>query len=200
MTKARAGRVALRVARKNTKILNNLEYHTNLTTIGDTTPTTVAVFQHLSATTEGDDEGNRHGRKVAPFSIRIKGTCVIHESATSSTFRMIVFKDRMNQGTLQVIGDLFGSEGNFNAGTNKLGTAEVASRFQILYDKTFLLSDNGQKWARIDKYIKLSGNIYYTGTAATDEGKNSIFCMTGSNEATNTPTLTANSVFKWTDI
>ncbi len=40
----------------------------------------------------------------------------------------------------------------------------------------------------------------FSGAGATDEGKNSIWLITGSDEATNVPTVNADAIFRYTDI
>ncbi len=179
--------------------LINVEYKTINITIGDTTPTTTGVIQNLTAIAQGDDSGSRDGRKIRLASIKIQGSIKQHETATQTTTRMVLVIDHDNTGTPPTIAELFLTQAVFNTGQAKLGEPVPNSRFTVLLDKTFAMSDSGQKLFLLNYYRKLNHHVVFGGVGATDEGKGSLWLMTGSSEATNTPTLSMTSTTKWID-
>ncbi len=188
---------ALAMARQLKKLIN-VEYKSIRINL-DTTPDTTPIITNLSAIAVGDDISDRDGRKIKAFSIQLKGHCQMHETATATLTRIVIFIDNANTGTIPVITDLFTTAAGFTAGQPRITDPQSNSRFRILYDKTIPQSDSGTKMTMVKFYKKLGHHIAYSGTAATDEGIGSLFAVTGSTEATNVPTLQVVSVFKWID-
>ncbi len=76
-------------------------------------------------------------------------------------------------------------------------------RFTVLWDKYIVLRENfdGETSAigfRFKK--KLNFDVLFTGAAATDEGKNHIYFVSGSDEATNVPAVTGDIVLRYSDL
>ncbi len=195
---ARDASTALAMVRKLKRLIN-VEYKTLNTILGDTTPTTTAAIGHLTNLAQGDDVGNRDGLKVKAFSIQLKGQVKMHETATATSTRILLFIDHANQGAPPSRALLFSTEGEFFRGQTKITEPQMNQRFTILYDKIILQSDSGNKLTRINFYKKLHHHVTFTGSSATEEGIGTIWVMTASSEATNTPALDVTSTFKWID-
>ncbi len=192
-----AGVKALRIVKA---IQRGTEKKTIQVVVADSTPTTTAVVQHLSACATGDDLSSRDGRRIKAFSIQLMGTLTMHETATTTSTRVIVFIDHANQGTVPALALWWDDDASFFNGEMRGQSPDANSRFIVLYDKVILQSDSGTKLNRIKFYKRIFHQITYTGTAATDEGLGTIFIMTASSEVTNTPTLVLKSTFKWVDL
>ncbi len=189
---------ALAVAYSVKKLLN-VESKSLRTTL-DTTPDNTPVITALSNPAQGDDFNARNGRKIRLQSIRVKGRVTVNASAVSSIFRLVIFRDNNGSTTAPVITDLYPDAAAYNGGIMTNDDPQTNSRFSILYDRNFLLvSTGGSEMRSINQYKKIASHVYFTGTAATDEGKGMIWMITSSNEATNTPSVLADAVVKFID-
>ncbi len=159
-------------------------------------PSATTLVSQISATIAGDGDDERDGNKITSFSIQIKGNIQKDTSATISTARFLVFMDRHNVGTPPVRADMFADDAAFFNGENKLDRSAVSSRFKVLWDKTFQLDAN-HSVEGFEFYKRISAEVLYTGTTASDESKNQFWIMTGSNEITNEPIVNGSVVFKW---
>ncbi len=187
---------------KNTALLNTKEIGSarrEMVTTADTT----ATFREISETAQGDDIGDRHGRRVQAFSVSIRGSCQKAAASPVSKMRLIVFRDNYGDSTIPVLSNLFIDEQDFYDNEHKRDDPHTNSRYTILWDKYIILNENfdGQTTAKSFKfYKKLNHKIIYTGTAATDEGKGSLWLLQGGTPTTNVTTVTGDIVFKFTDI
>ncbi len=189
---------ALAMVRK-LKGMINVEYKTKTINLGDTTPTTTLAIGNLTLIAQGDDIDERDGRKIKAFSLQLKGTVKMHETATATSVRILVFIDYANTGTPPTRAQLFSSEAVFFNGQTRLSQPQDNARFKILLDKIILLSDSGTKLVRVNFYKRLYHHIVFSGVGTGDEGLSSIWVFTASSEATNTPNLEISSIFKWID-
>ncbi len=189
---------ALAMVRK-LKGMINVEYKSVSVTIADTTPTTVAAVQQLTNISQGDDMDDRDGRKIKAFSLQLKGMVEQHASAVVTLVRILIIIDHANTGTPPTLAQLFNAEATFFNGMPKLSQPQSNSRFTVLWDKIITFSNSGTKLVRVNYYKRLHHHIKFTGAATTDEGLGTIWVITASNEATNTPELNIASIFKWID-
>lgn len=169
----------------------------------DSTPDTTAVVQNVSFVAQGDDVVQRHGRKIHAEHVAIQGNIIKHTASISNGVRMILFRDNLGSTTPPTLGDVFGDEENFFSNQIRSINEMPTKRFTILWDKYIVLNENfdGQTTMASYKFSKkLNFDILYTGTAATDEGKNSLWFMSGSDEATNVPIVLGSIVFKYSDL
>ncbi len=195
-------RALKRKVNKNTKALQSKELG-RIRIAMDTTPDTTAVMQNVSFLAQGDDVDNRHGRKVHAKSLFLSGSIEKNLAATSSMVRFMLFRDNLGTTTAPTLADLFASEDDFFSNAPRLINEQPMKRFTILWDHHFVLNENfdGQRTVRGFKFSKkLNHNILYTGTANTDEGKNSIWFLSGSDEATNVPIVRGDIIFKYSDL
>ncbi len=149
------------------------------------TSTTTAVITNMTAIAQGNDLDARTANKIKMWSIRAQGTLLMSGAGTASRARLVLFRDNNGSTTLPVIGDIWADSATFTAGRPRRNDPQNMSRFTVLYDEMFLMSDNGQQHARVDMYRRISSAVYFSGTAATDEGKGHLYFIQGSNEGTN---------------
>ncbi len=188
--------------RKNTRALGSKEFHFTRTAV-DTTPDTTAVIQNLSAIAEGLDDNNRLGRKIHAEKIEISGIMSKHSVSTFSSYRIVLFRDNFGTTTAPDRADLFENENDFFNGKPRAHSTQKLKRFTILMDKHIVLNetfDNNNTARPFSFTKKLNWNILYTGTAATDEGKNNLWLMTGSDEATNVPSVELDAMFTFSEM
>ena len=187
---------------KNTKILAGRELG-RIRIALDTTPDTSAVVQHVSAVLQGDDVDDRHGRKIHAVHLSIRGNILKNTVSSATKVRMLIFRDNLGSTTPPVLTDLFSDENDFFENQHRLVNEMPMKRFTILWDKFIILNESfdGQQTAVAFKYSrKLNFDVLYTGTQGTNEGKNSIWFMSASNEATNNPSTNGDIVFKYSDL
>lgn len=187
---------------KNTRKLNTKEINFVRAAV-DTTPDTTAVIQNVSLTAQGLDDNDRIGRKIHARKIELAGIVEKHTSANFSSYRIILFRDNLGTTTAPVRGDLFESEDDFFNGKMRTHNEQSFKRFTFLMDKHIILNEafDGNVMARtIHWKKKLNFDILYTGAATTDEGKNSLWIISGSDEATNVPGVDIDVMLTYSDL
>ncbi len=187
---------------KNTKALSSKELG-RIRVVMDSTPDTTAVMQNISFLAQGDDVDDRHGRKVHAESISVRGQVRKAAGSAATFIRLVLFRDNLGSTTAPTLADLFVDENDFSQNQHRLINEQPMKRFSILWDKYIILNEgfDGQATGGSFQFSKkLNFNILYTGTAATDEGKNSIWLLSGSNEVTQVPLLSGDIVFKYSDL
>ena len=188
---------ALTVAYAVKKLLN-VEYK-SLTTSFTVDPNSTGAVLHLTGMGQGDDFGERIGRKIRLKSINVQGSIVINASATATILRMMIVRDNNGTTTQPAITDLFASASVFATNLNKRGDPQSNSRFSVLMDKFVQLDAVRQSQVKVKHYSQQDFHVYYSGTAATDEGKGALYLFIASNEATNDPVVSVDCQIKWID-
>lgn len=180
------------------KKLINVEYK-SINTASPSDPNTTTVVTNLTAIAQGDDFGQRQGRKIRAKYLSYRGQVFQHPTATNSGLRLMIIRDNNGSTTQPTVFDLFNSQAAYFNNLNKIGDPQSNSRFSILYDKYIVFSDVGVTSAHFNMSMSLDHHVFFTGTAATDEGKGAIYLLTASTEATNDPVLESDAQFKWID-
>ncbi len=191
-----AGR-ALAVAYAVKKLIN-VEYR-SITTDFTAAPSSSGAVVNLTAIAQGDDIANRQGSKIRAKYLSVKGHAKINTSASSTRLRMMIVRDNNGSTTQPAITDLFDDVGTFTVFKNKKGDPQSNSRFFVLWDKRLNFDATFHEQATIDYTMSLDHHIFYSGTAATDEGKGNIYLFIGSNEATNDPVVAIDAMVKFID-
>lgn len=153
---------------------------------------TAWTFVNISAMAEGDDLGTRDGREISVTRITIRGGLVTGSTGTTpNRFRLIVFRDNENTGTVPDDSDVFvGATPGVDALRN-FGTQNM-ERFTFLWDKYITCdryaappyvatvatnytvnSSANNKAFQFDK--KVAYRIQYTGNLSTDEGRGATY-------------------------
>jgi len=188
--------------RKNTRILNSRDVKLVRTEI-DTTPDTTAVIQNVSLVAQGVTASGRVGRKIHAQSMELKGIIASNATATFNSYRIILFRDNLGNTTAPTRGDLFESEDDFFNNKPRNNNVQNLKRFTFLMDRHIILNESfdADISARSFNFKKkLNFNILYTGAASTDEGKNSLWVISGSDEATNVPSVQIDGLFTYSDL
>ncbi len=188
---------ALAVAYAVRKLIN-VEYKT-ITTAFTADPNTTGAVVNLTAIAQGDTIANRQGNKIRAKYISVSGNVQINASATSSHVRMTIVRDNNGSTTQPAIGDLFPDVATFFANKNKTGDPQSNSRFSVLYDEFIMMDVVNIEQVAVRWTSSLDHHIFYTGAAATDEGKGNIYLFIASNEATNDPVVRVDAMVKFID-
>jgi len=188
---------ALAVANAVSKLVN-VEYKSIRVTV-PASPDNTPVVTPISAPAQGDDFDDRDGRKIKLFSYRVQGRVTMNASASGTIYRMVILRDNNGSTTRPVVTDVYPDAAAFNSGIMPNDDPQTNARFSILSDKRYLIANGGREMANITIYRRLNSHAYFTGTGANDEGKGMLYMFTGSNEATNVPTVGADVVVKWID-
>ncbi len=175
----------------------NVEYKVHGTTI-TADPNTSGATQNLTAVGQGDDYNTRDGRKIRVKSCWIKGVVTLHASATNSKVRIVVAQDKSGTTALPTASSLFEDIAAMYNNKHHLTDPQTNSRFRVLWDEFVMLNTENPNW-ELDFYKELDDHVYFSGTGATDEGRNHIYCFIASSEATNDPVVTASAQVRFID-
>ncbi len=188
---------------KNSRILNSRETKRIRQAFADTTPTTTATVQNVSALISGAGAAGRNGDKVHAKSISFQGSYLKNGASVSTLMRFMIFRDNEGTTTAPTLAEIFDSESDFFDNHQRSVGIQPMKRFTVIWDKMIVMNESfdGQATAGTWKMKKrLNFNILYSGAASTDEGKNSLWLMTISDEATNVPSVVGDIVFEYTDL
>lgn len=115
----------------------------------------------------------------------------------------MIVRDNLGTTTAPVVSDIMESETDFFSGSPRAYNAQALKRFTILWDSHFIINegfDGNVSMKTIKFKKKLNFNIYFTGATTSDEGKNNIYLLSGSDEGTNVPAVVADVVFIYSDM
>jgi len=180
------------------RALINVEFHT-LTTGFPVDPNSTGSVVNLTAIAQGDTIASRQGQKIRLKYLMVRGNMELHASATSSRVRLLIVRDNNGSTNQPAIIDLFNSVATFASNQNKLGDPQTNSRFSFLMDKMIYLNAGSGDQKQFKFSVELDHHCFFTGTAASDEGKGALYLFIASNEATNDPIVSMGSMVKWID-
>ncbi len=140
---------------------------------------------------QGTTVNTRVGNSVRVQRLSLLGRVAVNSSTTTySLVRVIVFRDMEGQGTAPVASDVLESIGTSAAPRQPYDWLN-RKRFSILYDWFIPLTaiSGGSMVKEIGFETDLTKHVLYRGTtaAATSDGEGSIYVLSVSDEATNTP-------------
>lgn len=151
--------------------------------IGQTIPNT-GIVDLISAVAAGDDVTNRNGNSILAKYLVLKGFVRMSASATATNVRVMIVRDLNNQGSNPTVADILDGATDVSL-LNKDNT----SRFWILYDKMFSLSNNGTQQVSLDIYRRLNFHLKYSSTVSTAVLSNAIYLVAIADEPTNVPQI-----------
>ncbi len=164
----------------------------------DTTRNTTANIFNLSNMAQGDTSITREGLQIQPRSLAFKLWVTPHASATASQLRLIIFKDREQHGTVPTVEEILEAEDH-----DSFPEHDTRPRFKFYRDIQVLIDNISHKQDYITGFIKFGkkAKIWYLGTNAQQVamGKNTLYVLTISNEATNVPSYTLNTRLRYVD-
>lgn len=140
------------------------------------------------------DQGqSRDGDQVRVKALQFNGTLTLHASATNTVARLSIVMDKMALATPPAIGDIYES-----ASTVALHNMANRNRFVVIWSRQLTISPD--KPAVFFKcYKRMSTKLQYAGDT-TDQPQNICFYVVmSSNEATNTPSVTAQARLRFID-
>ncbi len=181
---------ALKKANANAKVLRG-----NRKFISQSLPTvpvkTGATASQISAIDQGNTISDRNGDHVKCTSVSYSGQ-LLGAGGGTSIVRIVVFKDKLNLGTIPTAAEVFANSSTFAEGDHRLNTMAARNRFTILSDKSYkvgsvTLNDNFNIPIRWSK--KTNFPVYFDGAADSSEGRNSVWIMSASNLAASPPTI-----------
>ncbi len=157
----------------------------------------------ISQLAQGTNVGNRIGDSVRVQRLSLLGRAAVSSSVTSySMTRIIVFRDMEGQGTAPVVSDVLESVGSSAAPRQPYDWLN-RKRFSILADWFMPLTalSGGSSVREFSFDVDLAKHVLYRGTtaAAASDGEGSIYVLSVSDEATNTPSIVATTRITFTD-
>lgn len=158
---------------------------------------TTGVLYNLCNVAVGDTDQTRTGNKTLGKDVLIRGTFATNSANTntSQVIRMILFCDKEFDGVPMTPAQVLDTSSPLSA-LNQ----DYSKRFVVMKD--YLVTLNPQRPSSIFKlYKKVPFHLFYDGTGATDSDcKENMICLLFiSDQATNVPTVTFTSRFKWYD-
>ena len=176
------------------KSLLNVEYKHHNISSSSTAITDAGIITNVSSLNEGVISINWDGGQVKWTSFRFAYHLGISASAFRSMVRIMVVHDKQTNQAQFTLADLLFDATIVDA-INSPYNINNASRFNVLYDKKHVLTDNGanQLISRL-LHKKLNIKMRYDADAGTvaDQSQDSISLVFISNEVTNDPTITFN--------
>jgi hypothetical protein len=187
---ARDAAKALAMA-KSIKRLVNTEIKCSELTASGTAITNSGVIKQLTALAQGDTSITRDGDSLRILKSTLRMVLVKNASATQTNVRIIVVRDRMNQGAAPAVTDIL------NTASPYFGIAieqKNRDRFTFLYDKLFCINQlvASTTMAVQDVFhVNNPKHVHYSGVDATDAsaGPGSVWLLAIANEATNEPSI-----------
>lgn len=130
------------------------------------------VIEDISAMARGDSDSNRDGDRCLPISLDL--SYVVYGETYSSVYRCIIF--RWLENSTPTVGDILLSSGSGYSVTSGY-QHDQRGLFNILYDKTHTVSNNGgSELVHVKKHLKMAKKqIDYT--AGTTSGSNKIYML-----------------------
>lgn len=132
----------------------------------------------LTQIAQGVQSLQRIGLKIKPVSLQYKLETLIDLSADTTVIRMIIFKDKQNNGTYPTVYDVLD---NVTPTVMSWKEHDTKPRFHIYRDELIVMNNLTKPIEIIKGFIKFSNStiIDYKGTSAaqTSNSKNAIFCL-----------------------
>jgi hypothetical protein len=176
-----------------TKFLDVVTNAANINTTGGT--------YCISQLAQGLTSTTRVGDSLRIQTLQMRGRVVANGSATSTCFRILMFRDLDGYGTLPTIADVL----EYNAVVDSPRSPykyRNLQRFSILFDELVeIQSTTGTSSVPFMFETNHQGHVLYLGTtaAAASNGKGSVYVGFVSDETTNTPTVSFTTRMTFTD-
>jgi len=166
------------------------EVKTYTATISATTIVSSGGVQHVSAVLQGDDYTERVGRRIFCLSVQVR--LVLRADAdlvsTGAHWKGAIIMDHANTGTAPSVADIYANqeiEDFRNAAPHNL------KRFTTYWEEVRYVGINAgtgpPPLQYVNAYRKVNRPIWFSDTAQTDEGQNSLWLYQTSSEATDGP-------------
>lgn len=153
---------------------------------GNPTISTTATFVLLNGLAEGSDSTERTGDSVKFISQLLRLKASIHASATATTLRVFVIKDRQPNGAVFSLAELL------SASTNIISPISMiwSKRFLVMTDKFIKLNqDFPEKTFKVFRKLRFHTRYGTNTSGVASISTNTYYLVLWSDEATNTPTV-----------
>lgn len=179
----------------------NVEWKTHDVENASTTVSTTATLANIALPAEGLDYNQRTGRSVLSKSIYLHLRVTQNGGASQTAFRCILLIDYRNDGAVPAFADIYDISATPGYLAVRTIDSENARRYGILYDRIIDLDTAKERAVSFEIYKRLRHHQRFigTGSAAVDQGNGAIYIIFVSNEATNTPTVTYTSRYRFID-
>ncbi len=131
----------------------------------------------LTPIQQGDNIGNRSGDQIYMKDLVLRIVAFQAVAATSCTFRVMVFSDSMGSGGVVGVSEVLETV-NFTSGIAAINRQR--NRFRVFHDKFHVLvgATNTQEVCD-DIRVRINQTRYFNdaSTAATNIGKNALYCL-----------------------
>ncbi len=178
-----------------------------LVTLGSSVDSaTGGVVTFLTHVPQGAEVTERDGQKIQPTSFKLDYLIKQHATAVSTQVRIIIFiwklDDSLTTPTTAMILQGSGTVPNWLVAPYEQ-VKSLRARFTVLYDRMHLLTDTGGNQAAkgttgVIGRKRLPAKITFASSVNTGIGH--IYLLHLTNEATNLPDVTTQSLFKYVDL
>ncbi len=190
------GRVSENALRSLLKTLNVESKYSDVTV--SLTPNNNYGFTLLNGIPQGDSATDRDGHSVKITSIDIQLYATIHASASTTFVRVALVLDRMPDQAAPGATDVF----NVN-NVNSFPNVDNSPRFEIIWDKQLGLNSLWKTFhfpgLSYSSDLELHTHYNGSGSGVTAITQNSLWLVTFSSEATNTPTVGGYTRIRYVD-
>lgn len=194
---------ALRLAKKNKKLLKDVEWkHVDTSTTATLPASSGGDIIPLNLTAQGLDDNDRIGKEIRTQNLAFRFHCYSNASAGINHVRLIIFRDRSSDGTAPTTVEVLDTNS-----CKSFRNLKYTDRFKVYYDKTFKLSsassiDASDQTNYIAKFFRMGFRTGYTGTTAVqsaiDEG--ALYAMVLGSLGTNMSGYNLDTRVRFTDL
>ncbi len=158
---------------------------------------------HLTPVAQGITVNERIGNTVRLSSLYIKGEVLMNTAAQSSTFKLLVVRDRNSSGNPPAVADILDLAASAALRPYSGNSIGNRKRFDFMYSSLTTLNNTGANTLPIKIYLNKKKSVNYTGPGDDDEGYGQIYLCLISGQSSGggvAPTLKAICQFTFTDV
>lgn len=168
---------------------------------GSQTPDQNGTTNCVSQIAQGTTMNTRIGNSIRVQRLTVRGRVAVSSAVTTfSVVRVAIIRDMEGQGSAPTCADMFETVGTSAAPRQPLDWLN-RKRFAVLYDSLLTVAPASGCAREFFYNVELAKHVLYRGTTAgsASDGEGSIYIVSLSDEATNTPTVAFTSRITYTD-
>lgn len=178
-----------KLAKKLARMINvEVKHHD---TLSSTNISNAGNLIELSNIQQNNTDEGRGGSSVKYKNIQLKYILKMSLSATQSTARVILFKNKRE--VTPIVSDILD-----NVSTVSVRDWQNRGHYQIISDKFFTFDINGKTQFHVDEWHKLFGHLQFENQSTTDES-GSLWLLLICDEVTNVPVIKLESRIQFFD-
>lgn len=164
---------------------------------GNTGVSSTGAVIPLSQIAQGDSYNTRDGNSVLCQSLQWRAELTANSTSAINVIRMLIFSDNENRSATPAVSDVLE---DLTAPVISPLLHIVGTRFNVLCDKCFTLSNTGNSWkTMVKKFLRHNEHMKYISGTATDTREGNLYALFISDAGTNTPTIHFYSRIRYTD-